>query len=244
MSASTRKAVSVVSRRAGLTVAVLMLGAGGCSIISKVNHVAQNIQADKEIVQNFANLLKQGKATPFQAVYVTTGSSPTTVSYAVQPPKDAAFKELSGTNATNGTPTVDLISNASGTFSCATNSGTGSTGWKCNKLGRANAQAQNQIVSFYTPSHWITFLNVLAIGAGLEGDKVSRSSMTVNGISLNCVDVDVKGQGRSTICSTTAGILGYVKVAGNPTTFEIKSFTTSPPASDFQLPPGATVTGG
>ena len=246
MSASTRRGFTTVSRRgtAGLAVAVLMLGAGGCSIVNKVNHVVQAVQADKAIIQNFANLLKSGKATPFQATYVTTGSSPTTVIYAVQPPKDAAFKELSGSNASNGSPTVDLISNATGEFSCATNSGTGTSNWQCNKLGPANAAAQNQIVSFYTASHWISFLTALSIAAGLAGDQVSQSSMTVNGISLHCVDFDVKGQGRSTICSTTAGILGYVKVAGNPASFEIKSFTTSPPASDFQLPPGATVTGG
>jgi hypothetical protein len=249
MSASTRNARQIDYRRRGVAgiaavLALMSAGVSGCSIISKVNHVVQAVQADKAIIQNFANLLKQGKAVPFQATYVTTGSSPTTVVYAVQPPKDAAFKELAGSNVTNGTPTVDLISNATGTFSCATSSGTGSNGWRCDKLGPANAQAQTQIVTFYTPSHWITFLNVLAIGAGLAGDKVSRSSMSVNGISLNCVDFDVKGQGRSTICSTTAGILGYVKVAGNPTSFEIKSFTTSPPAADFQLPAGAKITNG
>jgi hypothetical protein len=246
MSASTRRAFTTVSRRgtAGLAVAVLMLGAGGCSIINKVSHVVQAVQADKAIIQNFANLLKSGKVTPFQATYVTTGSSPTTVIYAVQPPKEAAFKEISGSNATNGTPTVDLISNATGEFSCATSSGTGSSGWQCTKLGQANAQAQNQIISFYTASHWISFLTALSIAAGLAGDKVSQSSMTVNGISLHCVDFNAQGNGNSTICSTSAGILGFVKVAGNPTSFEIKSYTTSPPASDFQLPPGATVTGG
>src|SRR5690242_13347386 len=118
MSASTHRAVSIVRRRAvaGLAVAVFTLvstGVSGCSIINKVNHVVQAVNADKAIIQNFANLLKSGKATPFQATYVTTGSSPTTVIYAVQPPKEAAFKEISGNNATSGTPTVDLISNAS-----------------------------------------------------------------------------------------------------------------------------------
>jgi hypothetical protein len=249
MSASTRRAVSIGSRRAvaGLAVAVFtLIGAGvsGCAIINNVSHVVQAVQANRAMIKNFANLLKSGKATPFQATYVTTGSSPTTVIYAVQPPKEAAFKELSGANAANGTATVDLISNATGEFSCTTSSGTGSSGWQCTKLGKANAHAQNQIVSFYTASHWISFLTTLSIAAGLAGDKVSQSSMTVNGISLHCVDFNAKGSGLSTICSTPAGILGYVKVAGNPTSFEIKSFTTSPPASDFQLPPGATVTGG
>ena len=48
----------------------------------------------------------------------------------------------------------------------------------------------------------------------------------------------------STICSTQQGILGYVKVASDSTSFEITKFTTSPNPSLFQLPPGATVTTG
>ena len=79
--------------------------------------------------------------------------------------------------------------------------------------------------------------------AGLAGDKVTTSSMTVNGFAMKCVDFTVKGEkGTSTICTTAQNILGYVKVAANPTSFELKSYTATPPASAFQLPPGATVT--
>lgn len=246
MSASRREAVTIVNRVAGVA-AIAVLGAAavsGCSIVRAVNNVAHAVQANRAIIQGFSNQLKSSKATPFEATYVTTGSSPTTVVYAAQPPKDAAFKELAGNNATTGTPTLDLISNAAGEFSCTTSSGSGSTGWTCNKLGAANAAAQNQIISFYTASHWIAFLDGLSIAAGLAGDKVSTSTMSVNGVSLSCVDFNAKGQGVSTICSTSAGILGYVKVAGNPASFEIKSFTTTPPASDFQLPAGAKITNG
>jgi hypothetical protein len=222
--------------------AVLAAGTSGCSIVRAVNHVANAISANRAIIQTFANQLKSGKAVPFQATYVTTGNSPTTVIYAAQPPHEAAFKEIPGTSAGSGNPTVDLITNATGEFSCSTTSGT--SGWQCAKLSAGNAITQNQIIDFYTPSHWITFLEVLSVGAGLAGDKVSTSTMSVNGISLSCVDFNVRGQGTSTICTTSAGILGYVKVAGNPTSFEIKSYTTSPPASDFQLPPGAKITNG
>jgi hypothetical protein len=47
--------------------------------------------------------------------------------------------------------------------------------------------------------------------------------------------------GTSRICSTAQGILGYVKVATDPTSFEIKAYSASPPASLFELPSGAKV---
>ena len=115
---------------------------------------------------------------------------------------------------------------------------------QCLNLGRAIFFDETPTTEIYTPSHWVTFLEVLSVGAGLAGEKVSTSTMSVNGISLNCLNFTARGQGRSTICSTSAGILGYVKVASNPTSFEIKTYTTSPPASDFQLPPGAKITKG
>jgi len=48
--------------------------------------------------------------------------------------------------------------------------------------------------------------------------------------------------GTSTICSTAQGILGYVKVASDSTSFQITNYSPSPSASLFQVPAGATVT--
>ena len=67
--------------------------------------------------------------------------------------------------------------------------------------------------------------------------------MTVNGFSMSCVDLVAPGEpGTSTICTTSEGILGYVKVAGDSTSFEIKSYSSTPSDSLFQLPPGAKIT--
>jgi hypothetical protein len=110
-------------------------------------------------------------------------------------------------------------------------------------LGSADAATQNKIFDFYTPAHWVNFLRDFSLAAGFAGDKVTSSTMTVNGFAMNCVDFRAPGvPGTSTICSTSQGILGYVKVASDTTSFEIQSFSTSPPASLFQLPQGATVT--
>jgi hypothetical protein len=67
--------------------------------------------------------------------------------------------------------------------------------------------------------------------------------MTVHGFSMRCVTFRASGiPGTSRICTTAQGLLGYVKVASETTSFRITSYTTSPSASLFRLPPGATVT--
>ena len=65
--------------------------------------------------------------------------------------------------------------------------------------------------------------------AGLAGDKVTTSTMSLNGFDMNCVDLVAKGvTGTSTICSTSQGILGYVKVASDSTSFQITDYSSSP----------------
>jgi hypothetical protein len=238
---SIRSDLAGAARRgsAGIAVALLVAGLGGCSIISKVNNIRHVVEGNKSTIDHFTAGLKNTKATPFQVTYITTGNSPTTVTYAVQPPDNIAFLETA--SGGSGAAEVNLIGNSSGEYSCSQAS-TGSQ-WSCEKLGKASAATQNALFTIYTPSHWVTFLTAFSIAAGVAGDKVTTSTMSVNGFSLNCVDFNAKGiPGESTICTTAQNILGYVKVAGQPTSFQIKSYTSSPPASAFQLPPGATVT--
>lgn len=243
MPASASRATAAIARRrpAVLALAILaVVGLCGCGVISKINNIRHAVEGNKKIIQTFTQGLKNTKATPFQVSYVTTASSPTTVTYAVRPPNDVAFSQV-GTGS--GTSQINLISNSSGEYSCSQDSSGGQ--WTCDKLGAAGATAQNALFAIYTPSHWVAFLEAFSIAAGLAGDKVTTSTMSVNGFSLNCIDFNAKGEGLSTICTTTAqGILGYVKVANQPASFEIKSYTSSPPDSAFQLPAGATVTNG
>lgn len=227
------------SRATWIAVAALLIAAlSGCGVVDKINNVRHAVDSNRAAIKAFTQGLKSGAATPFSATYVTTGGSPTTVTYAVRPPADVAFMQ---TAAGGATANLDLVSNSTGEYSCT--SASASSGWSCQKLGRAEAIAQNQIVNFYTPSHWVAFLEAFSIAAGFAGDKVTTSSMTINGMSMHCVDFQAKGiKGTSTICSTQQNILGYVKVAGDPTSFQIKSFTTAPADSLFQLPAGAKIT--
>jgi len=131
--------------------------------------------------------------------------------------------------------------NSSGEYTC-NQSGAGGA-WSCQKLGQADAASENKIFDIYTPSHWISFLKGVSLVAGLAGDKVTSSTMSLNGFAMNCVDLVARGvPGTSTICSTSQGILGYVKVASDSTSFQITNYSSSPASSLFQLPPGATVT--
>lgn len=247
-SARSRSTSAAPGRRAGaaagrsgavaLVAAALLLGSAGCSVLNKINSIRKGIDANRKVIQTFTQGLKNTKAMPFQVTYVTSGSSPTTVTYSVRPPNEIAFKE---TSVNGGSSSVDLIANSSGSYSCSQPSA--GAQWACQKLGPASAASQQALFSIYTPSHWITFLDAFSIAAGVAGDKVSTSTMTVNGFSMHCIVFTAKGvKGTSTICTTAQNILGYVKVAGQATSFQVKSYTATPPASAFQLPPGASLT--
>jgi hypothetical protein len=237
----------ILRKGGAVTVALTVgtLGFGACSTIGKVKSAVHLIRGNKDIIDNFNTKLQSGGATTFEATYTTTGTSPATIIYAVQPPQGVAFDETPSGGTGDTTP-VHLVVNASGEFACSqpSSSGTGSSAqWTCQKLAAADAATENKIFDFYTPAHWVSFLKDFSLAAGLAGDKVTSSTMTVNGFSMSCVDFVASGvPGISTICTTTQGILGYVKVAGTATSFEIQKFSTSPAASLFELPPGATVT--
>jgi len=239
---------------AGVTVALVAAGLGltGCSAIAKLHHIVDEVKGNKATIDAFTSNMQSSETATFEATYATTGSAPATIVYAVQPPTGLAFTDTPSAKGTSGTSGgtgnftgVRLVVNSAGEFSCtppSSGSGTGSK-WSCVKLAKADAATENDIFSFYTPAHWVNFLKIFSLAAGFAGDAVTSSTMTVNGFPMRCVDFRATGvKGTSTICTTAQDILGYVKVAGDSTSFEIKSYSSSPPASLFRLPPGATVT--
>jgi len=249
MTPNPQRAVTVPAgrRAAGFVAAGLALSGAaftGCGIVSAVKKVAQDVESNRSIIHAFTTKIAAGENKTFEATYATTGSSPTTIVYAIDPPTGLTFKETpAGSSASS--PTVDVIVNSSGEYACSqSGSGAGSSSaWSCEKLPATNATTENKIFDFYTPAHWVGFLRDFSLAAGIAGDKVSASTMTVNGFPMSCVDFRASGvPGTSTICSTSQGILGYVKVASDSTSFQIKSYSASPQASLFELPPGAKVT--
>jgi hypothetical protein len=224
---------------AAVVVAVCTVGLTGCSIVNKVKTAEHDVAGNKATIDTFTNKIQSSTTATFEATYETTGASPATIVYAVQPPQGLAFTE---TPSSSSGPTADIIVNSTGEYSCSPPSSASST-WTCQKLGSATATVENQIFDLYTPSHWVGFLKGFSVAAGIAGDTVTTSTMTVNGFAMQCVNFRAPGgPGLSTICTTDQGILGYVKVASDSTNFEIKSYSPSPSALLFQLPPGAKIT--
>ena len=239
VSARQRKAPAWVRGVSWVGVVLLgVLGLSACSTIDKVKSAIQDIHGNKAVVDDFNSKLNTAPTT-FEANYTTTGSSPATVTYAAQLPDNVAFT-LTPTGGIGDTPPVHLVQNSSGQYGCQQSSG---GQWSCAKLTGETALSENSVIDFYTPGHWQKFLSGVALAAGFAGDKVSTSTMSLNGFDMSCIDLVATGvAGKSTICTTSQGVLGYVNVAGSSTSFEITSFSTSPSASLFQLPPGATIT--
>jgi hypothetical protein len=243
----TGRAVLLGSRRRLSGVMAVALVAGGfgltgCSVVKAVDKIKNNVEGNKATIDAFTGKIQSGESVSFEATYTTTGSAPATIVYAVQPPKGLAFTDTPSNTGGGSATSADIIVNSSGEYSCTPPSGSTST-WTCQKLGAVSAAEQNKVFDLYTPSHWVGFLRDFSLAAGVAGDKVTSSTMSVNGFAMQCVDFNAPGvSGTSTICTTAQGILGYVKVASDSTSFEIKSYSASPAASLFQLPPGAKVT--
>jgi hypothetical protein len=85
--------------------------------------VEQNIQGNKKTIDTFTSSIQSGAVT-FEATYKTTGSSPATIVYAVEPPKGLAFSD---TPSGGGGGSADIIVNASGEYACSPPSGSSST---------------------------------------------------------------------------------------------------------------------
>ncbi len=235
-----RSPVSRTGLRGVVAVALLVgtVGLASCSAIGRVKRAVDDIRGNQATIDAFSSTLQSGGATAFEATYVTTGSAPATIVYAVRPPTGVAFNETpSGGSARHRC--------ASWSTRQASSPARNHPGLAMDmpELGTASAATENKIFDLYTPAHWIGFLKGFSLAAGLAGDRVTSSSMTVNGFALRCVDFQASGvPGTSTICTTAQGILGYVKVASDSTSFEIQSYSPTPTASLFALPPGATVT--
>lgn len=231
----------VVAVAAGCGLAGIALT--GCVVGRAVKKAEGTVQGNNAVINLFTSNLKSGQPSTFQVTYVTTGSSPARIVYAVRPPGELAFTDTqAASSAGSGTGDFRLIVNSGGQYLC-THPAAGSPAWSCQKQPKSGAAAERGLLDFYTSAHWVSFLKGFALAAGFAGDKVSSSTMTVNGFAMQCVDFGTSGAtGRSRVCSTAQHLLGYVQVASESTGFEISSYTASPPASVFELPAGATIT--
>jgi hypothetical protein len=222
-------------------VAALVMSAAlaGCGLGKTIQKVADTVHANKATIDQFTSKLKSGQPAQFQVTYVTTGSSPSKIIYAVRSPDQLAITDsLSSGGAVAGN--ASFIVNSAGAYACTRGS---NAAWTCDKLPKTGAAADKKLLDIYTPAHWITFLQDFSLAAGFAGDKISSSRITVNGFGMQCVDFVAAGvAGTSKICTTAQHLLGYVRVASQSTGFEITAYSTSPAPALFRLPAGATIT--
>ena len=83
-------------RNTAVPAAVVLLavfGFSACSEIAKVRNAVHDIRGNKATIDAFSTTLQSGTAASFEATYVTTGSAPATIVYAVQPPTGVAFDD-------------------------------------------------------------------------------------------------------------------------------------------------------
>jgi hypothetical protein len=209
----------------------------GCGVVKAIEHkavtrIADDLTGRNKVMTAFTTKINTSANSSYEATYVTTGSSPATVTFATSPPSDFLFDGSSTTSR--------LIQNSTGSYTCLKSTSGGST---CTKLSSSTFDTAKLAYALYSGKYWVTFLKVYSTIGGLAGVTITASSMTVNGYPLSCVVVSGGKQnpGTSTWCETSTGILAYVQAASNGTAFELRSYSANPPASLFSLPAGATV---
>lgn len=225
----------VTGLMAAVATAVACVALAGC--VSEFKKVTHDVQANRATIDRFAKTLNRSDTKRFEATYVTTGGAPATIVYAADPPK---YLALTYTPSGNGTRRA-MIVNTNGEYECSKTSP--HRNWTCKRAGSADTAVRNNLLTIYTPKHWVGFLKGIAIASGLAGDTITTSRQTTDGFALKCVQVHTPAQrGPVKLCTTAQGVLGLVQLDTGATSFKIKSFRPVPPPSLFRLPPGTRVT--
>jgi hypothetical protein len=98
--------LSLVGNAAVAAVALMVgaFGLTGCGIIHKVRAAVHMIRGTRATIDSFNAKLQSGATSTFEATYVTTGSAPATIVYAVKPPTGVAFSETPSGGSGDTTP--------------------------------------------------------------------------------------------------------------------------------------------
>lgn len=177
----------------------------------------------------------QGAAnTPFEATYAISGSTGTTsLELAVSPPGKFVFV----TTSANGSKD-ELISAGQLSDSCVQAGGS----WTCTALPQSQFASVERALQIYKSSYWTRILAGLQSAAKAGGIKVTASTKSLAGQTVQCVTYSGAAAGSGgEICVTRDGVLAYVRSAANGSSFALSTYSTSPPPSLFGLPPGATI---
>jgi hypothetical protein len=179
-------------------------------------------------LQGLSSTIQAAEKKPFKAVYTITSANAATQTVTVeQSPPKSAF----------GTKSGDVIDTGTASYYCTTTS----TPPTCLSAGTTNPLAS--LVAVFSPETVLAGLREAETEADAHaaGYNVSFSSGTYAGQGATCANLSGLTGTDSTVkyCVTNGGVLAYVSATGG--TFSLTSYSSSPPASDFALPAGATV---
>jgi hypothetical protein len=224
-------------RRAGAAataVLSLSLVLGGCGIGKVINAVHALADAAGSL-KNLQSEIQKGEKASYEATYATTGSggSSSPITFAQEPGGKYAFMQ----NATSGSGGTDFVADGKNQYECSQVSG---SKWSCVQSAEPSGTGS------FAGDPFFAFTGAYVYGI-VEALRVEAA--IVNGISLKCVAISGKANGQTEDykwCITSDGILGLVKStgssAGDNSSFEITKLDTSPPASIFEPPSGASLT--
>ena len=177
----------------------------------------------------FLGRYQSGQHATFIATYKITSSAThklTTLTIAQQSP-NSVFSGVSGPD------TFEFLTIGTKSYLCshAVNK------WICLNGGKSNPEAA--LFDLYQPGKYLPYVQAAVNKAGAHA---TYSTKTVNGFQLSCVSVTgaPHENGTGTFCVTSQGVLGYVSYTGTSPSqngsFEITSYSTTVPASEFVLP--------
>lgn len=191
---------------------------------------AGNAGGAADNLSSMTSLATAGKSATFEAVYTYKSSGKTqTITFAQAPPQ-SLFKV--------GT-TGQIINTGTKTYLC----GVGTC--------YASSTTSNPLQSLTYLFDGQTFLdNVAAYSAtaaalAAKGITLTYSTSSFAGQSSRCVTVHSSKSKVKTFtwCVATNGIMTSWNAGNGKASFTLTSFTTTPPASDFQVPPSYKVLG-
>jgi hypothetical protein len=184
--------------------------------------------SDASKIQSLSSSVQAGQHATFKAVYTTHSATAAsqTITIEQMPPK-SVFGTTSGSVINDGTHTY-FCSSSGGTSQCVSESAT------------AGSNPLKSITALFDPATILSEFQAAQSAAAAHslGYSFAFSSETYAGVPTKCVNFTHAAESVK-YCVTDSGILAYASSAGN--TFELTNFTSSPAASDFSLPAGATV---
>jgi hypothetical protein len=192
-------------------------------------------------LRSFGGTIRSAKNATFKAVYTSTSTGGTTQTITLEqsPPK-----QVFSTTDSSGTVST-LLNTGATTYACTTESGGTAT---CTSMGSVvGAGALSALIGVYDGSAALTAIEgwQTIVASHLTGVSLTFTNTTIAGQPVRCANWKYHGS-SAVYCVTDKGVLAKVvssDTSGSTSTssFELTSFTTSPPASDFELPAGATV---